>query len=103
LLERPQACESNRRYRPTAAVDLCTANGSNASAQRPLRAVRAARLTLRNARRSDRVDRRRANRSCCNLASLGPGQRFASKGSYIVEAEGADNTQLKPVSAWIVP
>jgi ABC-type branched-subunit amino acid transport system substrate-binding protein len=35
--------------------------------------------------------------------SLGPGQRFASKGSYIVQVGGADDGQLKPVSAWIVP
>ena len=35
--------------------------------------------------------------------SLGPGQRFASKGSYIVEVGGAQDGQLKPVSDWIVP
>lgn len=35
--------------------------------------------------------------------SLGPGQRFASKGSYIVEVGGAEDAQLKAVSAWIVP
>jgi hypothetical protein len=32
--------------------------------------------------------------------SLGPGQRFASKGSYVVESDGA---RIKPVSAWVVP
>jgi cytochrome c553 len=35
--------------------------------------------------------------------SLGPGQRFASKGSYIVEVEGAEDRQLRLVSDWIVP
>ncbi|MDO8456520.1 MAG: hypothetical protein Q7T07_06375 [Burkholderiaceae bacterium] len=35
--------------------------------------------------------------------SLGPGQRYASKGSYIVQVGGADDRQLKPVSDWIVP
>lgn len=35
--------------------------------------------------------------------SLGPGQRFASKGSYIVEVVGADDRQLKLLSDWIVP
>ena len=35
--------------------------------------------------------------------SLGPGQRFASKGSYIVEVERAEGGKLKPVSDWIVP
>ena len=35
--------------------------------------------------------------------SLGPGQRYASKGSYIVAVGGADDRQLKPVSDWIVP
>jgi hypothetical protein len=35
--------------------------------------------------------------------SLGPGQRFASKGSYIVQVGGADDRQLRPVSDWIVP
>jgi hypothetical protein len=35
--------------------------------------------------------------------SLGPGQRYASKGSYIVQVGGADDRQLKPLSAWIVP
>lgn len=35
--------------------------------------------------------------------SLGPGQRYASKGSYIVQVDGADDRQLKPVSDWIVP
>jgi hypothetical protein len=34
--------------------------------------------------------------------SLGPGQRFAAKGSSIVQL-GADEKSLKPVSAWIVP
>lgn len=35
--------------------------------------------------------------------SLGPGQRFASKGSYIVAVGGADDRKLTPVSDWIVP
>lgn len=35
--------------------------------------------------------------------SLGPGQRYASKGSYIVQVGGEDDRQLKPVSDWIVP
>jgi hypothetical protein len=35
--------------------------------------------------------------------SLGPGQRFASKGSYIVAVGGADDRELTPVSDWIVP
>lgn len=35
--------------------------------------------------------------------SLGPGQRYASKGSYIVEVAGAQEWQLHPVSDWIVP
>ena len=35
--------------------------------------------------------------------SLGPGQRYASKGSYIVAARGPDDQDLKPVSDWIVP
>jgi ABC-type branched-subunit amino acid transport system substrate-binding protein len=35
--------------------------------------------------------------------SLGPGQRFASKGSYIVSVEGGGETQLSVLSEWIVP
>lgn len=35
--------------------------------------------------------------------SLGPGQRYASKGSYIVSVGGAEDRTLKPVSDWIVP
>nr|MBP6675192.1 hypothetical protein [Vitreoscilla sp.] len=35
--------------------------------------------------------------------SLGPGQRFASKGSYIVGVEGTDGSQLVTLSDWIVP
>lgn len=35
--------------------------------------------------------------------SLGPGQRYASKGSYIVAVGGPDDRQLRPVSDWIVP
>ena len=35
--------------------------------------------------------------------SLGPGQRYASKGSYIVRVGGAEQGQLTPVSDWIVP
>lgn len=35
--------------------------------------------------------------------SLGPGQRYASKGSYIVQVGGAEDRQIKAVSEWIVP
>lgn len=35
--------------------------------------------------------------------SLGPGQRFASKGSYIVGVGGQDGSQLVTLSDWIVP
>ena len=36
--------------------------------------------------------------------SLGPGQRFAAKGSSVVQLTDADNKmQLKPLSGWIVP
>ncbi len=35
--------------------------------------------------------------------SLGPGQRYASKGAYIVKVDGADDLRLTPVSDWIVP
>jgi len=35
--------------------------------------------------------------------SLGPGQRYASKGSFIVKVGGAEDPQLKAVSDWIVP
>jgi hypothetical protein len=35
--------------------------------------------------------------------SLGPGQRYASKGSYIVALDGGPDGQLRPVSDWIVP
>lgn len=35
--------------------------------------------------------------------SLGPGQRYASKGSYIVQIDSEDQRQLTPVSDWIVP
>jgi len=35
--------------------------------------------------------------------SLGPGQRYASKGSYIVQVDGVDDRQWTPVSDWIVP
>jgi hypothetical protein len=35
--------------------------------------------------------------------SLGPGQRFAAKGSSIVQVLDADKQQLKAVSGWIVP
>lgn len=35
--------------------------------------------------------------------SLGPGQRYASKGAYIVAVAGAQEWQLHPVSDWIVP
>lgn len=35
--------------------------------------------------------------------SLGPGQRFASKGSYIVRIPKGSTRSLEPVSSWIVP
>ena len=35
--------------------------------------------------------------------SLGPGQRFASKGSYILQRTGAGGAQLQAVSDWVVP
>jgi hypothetical protein len=35
--------------------------------------------------------------------SLGPGQRFAAKGSSIVQLVDADTKQLKALSGWIVP
>lgn len=35
--------------------------------------------------------------------SLGPGQRYASKGSYVVAVGGPDDRQLRPLSDWIVP
>ena len=35
--------------------------------------------------------------------SLGPGQRFAAKGSSIVQVLDADQKQLKALSGWIVP
>jgi hypothetical protein len=35
--------------------------------------------------------------------SLGPGQRYASKGSYIMRVGGAEERQLTPLSDWIVP
>lgn len=35
--------------------------------------------------------------------SLGPGQRFAAKGSSIVQVLDADNKPLRPLSGWIVP
>ena len=35
--------------------------------------------------------------------SLGPGQRFASKGSYIAKIEGSEAEQLSLLSDWIVP
>ena len=35
--------------------------------------------------------------------SLGPGQRFASKGSYIVKLPGKTGGQLEAVSDWIIP
>jgi cytochrome c553 len=35
--------------------------------------------------------------------SLGPGQRYASKGSYIVAVAGAQDSEIHPVSDWIVP
>jgi ABC-type branched-subunit amino acid transport system substrate-binding protein len=35
--------------------------------------------------------------------SLGPGQRYASKGSYILAVRGTGDRDLTPVSEWIVP
>ena len=35
--------------------------------------------------------------------SLGPGQRFAAKGSSVVQVLDANKTQLKALSGWIVP
>jgi hypothetical protein len=35
--------------------------------------------------------------------SLGPGQRFASKGGYVVQRTGPQVADLKPLSGWIVP
>ena len=35
--------------------------------------------------------------------SLGPGQRFASKGSYIVKPSGGAPGGLEPASGWIIP
>ena len=35
--------------------------------------------------------------------TLGPGQRFASKGAYIVRIDAADPARLAPVGEWIVP
>ena len=40
--------------------------------------------------------------SIYSQVSLGPGQRFASKGSTVVQLQGAQ-TQLKALSGWIVP
>lgn len=35
--------------------------------------------------------------------SLGPGQRFASRGSYIVKLPDSQTGRIEPVSGWIVP
>jgi hypothetical protein len=35
--------------------------------------------------------------------SLGPEQRFASKGAYLVQLAGSEEQLVKPVSPWIVP
>lgn len=35
--------------------------------------------------------------------SLGPGQRFASRGAYIVQLNGGAKPRLEPVGNWIVP
>jgi hypothetical protein len=35
--------------------------------------------------------------------SLGPEQRFASKGAYLVQLDGSGEQSVKPVSSWIVP
>jgi hypothetical protein len=35
--------------------------------------------------------------------SLGPGQRFASKGGYVVQRSGPQVADLQPLSGWIVP
>ncbi len=41
--------------------------------------------------------------SVYQTVSLGPGQRFAAKGSSIVQVLDAENRQPKPLSGWIVP
>lgn len=35
--------------------------------------------------------------------SLGPGQRYASKGGYVVQRTGPQLADLRPLSGWIVP
>jgi hypothetical protein len=35
--------------------------------------------------------------------SLGPGQRFASKGAYVVSAGEPGHAVITPLSDWIVP
>ncbi len=35
--------------------------------------------------------------------SLGPGQRFASKGAYIVQLDNDPNQQFHPISEWLTP
>jgi hypothetical protein len=35
--------------------------------------------------------------------SLGPGQRFASKGAYILGLSGEDDLEWRPISDWIIP
>jgi hypothetical protein len=35
--------------------------------------------------------------------SLGPGQRFASRGAYIITLDMASKHKIAPVSDWIVP
>jgi hypothetical protein len=35
--------------------------------------------------------------------TLGPGQRFAAKGSYVVKLSGQGGKTLVPVSDWVVP
>jgi len=34
---------------------------------------------------------------------LGPGQRYSSKGAYVVKFSGAQLDELQPVSSWVIP
>jgi hypothetical protein len=55
------------------------------------------------AERIEHVATQTATPSIYQSVSLGPGQRFAAKGSSIVQFEAGDKTQLKALSGWIVP
>ncbi|MEY4729060.1 MAG: hypothetical protein RL020_218, partial [Pseudomonadota bacterium] len=35
--------------------------------------------------------------------TLGPGQRFASKGAYVMRLNGPTSQDLVPTSEWLVP